>query len=68
MFSRVVRDAFGQRRKTLRNALGNIADAARIEAAGVDPGLRAEQVPVATFVALANVLARDAAQHVHSGG
>ncbi len=61
MFSRVVRDAFGQRRKTLRNALSNIADADAIAAGGVDPTLRAEQVPVDAFVALANTLAKNAA-------
>ncbi|MFZ5657811.1 MAG: 16S rRNA (adenine(1518)-N(6)/adenine(1519)-N(6))-dimethyltransferase RsmA [Pseudomonadota bacterium] len=61
MFSRVVRDAFGQRRKTLRNALSSICDAGAIEAAGLDPGLRAEQVPVDGFVTLANALARRAA-------
>ena len=60
MFSRVVRDAFNQRRKTLRNALSNIGDAAAIEAGGVDPTLRAEQVPVDAFVALANAFARNA--------
>jgi 16S rRNA (adenine1518-N6/adenine1519-N6)-dimethyltransferase len=58
MFSRVVRDAFGQRRKTLRNALSNIAAAEQIAEGGVDPGLRAEQVPVHAFVGLANALAR----------
>ena len=60
MFSRVVRDAFGQRRKTLRNALSNICDANAIAAGGLDPTLRAEQVPVDGFVALANALARAA--------
>ena len=60
MFSRVVRDAFGQRRKTLRNALSNICDADAIAAGGLDPTLRAEQVPVDGFVALANALARAA--------
>jgi 16S rRNA (adenine1518-N6/adenine1519-N6)-dimethyltransferase len=60
MFARVVRDAFGQRRKTLRNALSNVCDADAIAAAGIEPTLRAEQVPVAAFVALANALAREA--------
>jgi 16S rRNA (adenine1518-N6/adenine1519-N6)-dimethyltransferase len=60
MFARVVRDAFGQRRKTLRNALSNVCDANSIAAAGIEPTLRAEQVPVAAFVALANALAREA--------
>lgn len=57
-FADVVRAAFGQRRKTLRNALNGVADAARIEAAGLRPDARAEQVDVAGFVRLAN-LAQD---------
>ncbi|KGM56653.1 ribosomal RNA small subunit methyltransferase A [Lysobacter arseniciresistens ZS79] len=57
-FARVVRDAFGQRRKTLRNALSQVCDAAAIEAAGIRPDARAEQVPVADFVRLANSLPR----------
>lgn len=57
MFAHVVRAAFGQRRKTLRNALQGVADPAAIEAAGLRPELRAEQVEVAGFVRLANLLA-----------
>jgi 16S rRNA (adenine1518-N6/adenine1519-N6)-dimethyltransferase len=53
--SAVVRAAFGQRRKTLRNALGSLMDAAAIEAAGLRPDARAEQVPVDGFVRLANL-------------
>lgn len=56
VFAAVVRDAFGQRRKTLRNALSQIATAEQIEAAGVRPDLRAEQIAVADFVELANSL------------
>ena len=54
-FAAVVRAAFGQRRKTLRNALSGVADAAAIEAAGLAPGDRAERVPVDGFVRLANL-------------
>jgi 16S rRNA (adenine1518-N6/adenine1519-N6)-dimethyltransferase len=55
---RVVDVAFGQRRKTLRNALRGLGlDAAGVEAlgraAGVDLGLRAERLDVAAFAALA---------------
>ena len=57
MFANVVRAAFGQRRKTLRNALQPIADSAAIEAAGLRPDARAEQVDVAGFVRLGNLLA-----------
>ena len=42
-FGRVVAAAFGQRRKTLRNALADAAwMSARFAAAGVDPQARAE--------------------------
>jgi 16S rRNA (adenine1518-N6/adenine1519-N6)-dimethyltransferase len=47
--------AFGQRRKMLRQALagplgGSAAASARLEAAGVDPTLRGEQLRIADFV------------------
>ena len=58
VFANVVRAAFGQRRKTLRNALHAVADSAAIEAAGLRPDARAEQVEVDGFVGLANLLAR----------
>ena len=54
-FAAIVRAAFGQRRKTLRNALSAVADPAMIEAAGLRPELRAEQVAVEGFVRLANL-------------
>ncbi|WP_058835452.1 16S rRNA (adenine(1518)-N(6)/adenine(1519)-N(6))-dimethyltransferase RsmA [Luteimonas abyssi] len=54
-FAHVVRAAFGQRRKTLRNALSTVMDAEAIAAAGQEPGARAEQLSVDDFVALANV-------------
>lgn len=53
-FADVVRAAFGQRRKTLRNALQTVCDSDTIVAAGIDPQARAEQLPVADFVRLAN--------------
>jgi len=56
LFARVVRDAFGQRRKTLRNALSQVCDGASIEAAGLRPDARAEQLHVAEFVRLTNWL------------
>ena|SRR6478672_3992842 len=57
IFANVVRAAFGQRRKTLRNALNGVADVVAIEAAGLRADARAEQVEVAGFVGLANLLA-----------
>jgi len=56
VIDRVVRAAFGQRRKTLSNALKGVADADDLAAAGIDPRLRAEQLAPATFVALAQHL------------
>ncbi len=53
-FAAFVRDAFGQRRKTLRNALSRQCDEDWIRAAGVDPKARAEQLSVADFVRLAD--------------
>ena len=53
-FADVVRAAFGQRRKTLRNALSGTCSVEQIEAAGLRPHLRAEQVPVSDFIRLAN--------------
>ncbi|NIJ67902.1 16S rRNA (adenine(1518)-N(6)/adenine(1519)-N(6))-dimethyltransferase RsmA [Xanthomonas sp. 60] len=53
-FADVVRAAFGQRRKTLRNALNNVVSAEQFAAAGVRPDARAEQLDIAEFVALAN--------------
>jgi 16S rRNA (adenine1518-N6/adenine1519-N6)-dimethyltransferase len=45
--------AFGQRRKTLRNALSALLNAEQICAAGIDPGARAETLSAAQFGALA---------------
>lgn len=52
-FARLVAAAFGQRRKTLRNALAPLLDEAGIRAAGVDPQARGETLAVADFVRLA---------------
>jgi 16S rRNA (adenine1518-N6/adenine1519-N6)-dimethyltransferase len=53
-FAAIVRAAFGQRRKTLRNALDGVVDSSRMLAAGVRPDARAEQLHVADFIKLAN--------------
>lgn len=52
-FAAIVKAAFGQRRKTLRNALSGLLDADAIAAAGIDPGRRAEQLTVSDFIRLA---------------
>lgn len=53
-FAAIVAAAFGQRRKTLRNTLRELLGPEDFETAGVDPGSRAEQLPVEDFVRLAN--------------
>lgn len=57
VFSDVVRQAFAQRRKTLRNTLRTLLDADEISAVGIDPGVRAETLGLAEFAALANRVA-----------
>ena len=52
----VVRQAFSQRRKTLRNTLKGLLDADQIAAAGVDGSLRPEQLDLAAFVRLSDQL------------
>jgi len=55
-FAALVKQAFAQRRKTLRNALRDLAGAEDMAAAGVNPGVRPETLGVAEFVALSNRL------------
>lgn len=56
LFARVVAAAFGQRRKTLRNALRPLATDLQLERAGIAPGARGETLTVEDFVRLANAL------------
>jgi 16S rRNA (adenine1518-N6/adenine1519-N6)-dimethyltransferase len=56
LFARIVAAAFGQRRKTLRNALAAFVDEKALRGAGVDPSARGETLSVADFVRLANSL------------
>jgi len=49
----LVRAGFGQRRKMLRRSLAGLLDEAAIEAAGVDPTDRAEQLGLEQWAALA---------------
>jgi 16S rRNA (adenine1518-N6/adenine1519-N6)-dimethyltransferase len=58
VFAALVRQAFSQRRKTLRNTLREMLDTDEIKATGVDPGARAETLSLNAFAALANRAAR----------
>ena len=54
--SELVATAFSQRRKTVRNALRQIADESLLESVGIDPRLRPEAIAIAEYVRLANTL------------
>ncbi|AUH53063.1 16S rRNA (adenine(1518)-N(6)/adenine(1519)-N(6))-dimethyltransferase [Chromobacterium sp. ATCC 53434] len=56
LLEKLVIQAFSQRRKTLRNNLKGLVDVADLEALGIDPGLRPENLPVEDYVRLANHL------------
>jgi 16S rRNA (adenine1518-N6/adenine1519-N6)-dimethyltransferase len=56
-FERLVAAAFSQRRKTLRNAAREVADATAFERAGIDAGRRGETLSVSEFIALADASA-----------
>ncbi|ERM08402.1 16S rRNA (adenine(1518)-N(6)/adenine(1519)-N(6))-dimethyltransferase RsmA [Pantoea agglomerans] len=57
ILSRITTEAFGQRRKTLRNSLSQMVAAGALEELSIDPTLRAENVSVAQYCQLANWLA-----------
>ena len=54
ILSTLVAQAFSQRRKTLRNALKGHVTEADMKIVGIDPGSRAEQVPIDVWASLAN--------------
>jgi len=58
--SRLVAQAFSQRRKTLRNSLRGLIGVELLESQGLDPGQRAEELGVETFAHLANAACKSA--------
>ncbi len=50
----IVRQAFSQRRKILKNSLKNLVSESQFSSAGVNSSLRAEKLDVLQFVALSN--------------
>jgi 16S rRNA (adenine1518-N6/adenine1519-N6)-dimethyltransferase len=58
MFARIVLAAFSQRRKMLRNTLREHFGEDQLEALGIKPTARAEELSVADYVALANAKAK----------
>jgi 16S rRNA (adenine1518-N6/adenine1519-N6)-dimethyltransferase len=56
LFAAIVRTAFGQRRKTLRNTLKGYLSEQDFEELGINAQLRAENLSVAEFTRIANLL------------
>jgi 16S rRNA (adenine1518-N6/adenine1519-N6)-dimethyltransferase len=56
LFAAIIRTAFGQRRKTLRNTLRGYLDETGFEKLGINPQLRAENLAVIDFIKVANYL------------
>jgi 16S rRNA (adenine1518-N6/adenine1519-N6)-dimethyltransferase len=53
----IVARAFSMRRKTLRNTLSGLISADELAELGIDPGKRAQELPLAAFVTIANRVA-----------
>ena len=56
LFEKLVKQAFSQRRKTLRNTLRDMLDAGAMTELGIDPSARAETLAIQDFATLANHL------------
>ena len=56
LLAKLVLAAFGQRRKMLRNNLRELVDEAGLAAAGIAPTARAEELAVADYIRLANMM------------
>ena len=56
LFAKVVLQAFGQRRKTIRNTLKGLVDDADFAELNIDPQARAENLSLAQFVGISNYL------------
>jgi 16S rRNA (adenine1518-N6/adenine1519-N6)-dimethyltransferase len=61
LFATVVTRAFGARRKTLRNALASLISPEGLQALGIDPGLRPENVSPGDYIKIAISIDRSAA-------
>jgi 16S rRNA (adenine1518-N6/adenine1519-N6)-dimethyltransferase len=55
-YEKLIRQAFSQRRKTLKNTLKNFCSVEQIENAGLSPSQRAEQLSISDFIKLYETL------------
>jgi 16S rRNA (adenine1518-N6/adenine1519-N6)-dimethyltransferase len=51
-FATLVRQAFSQRRKTLKNTLRDLCNTEQIDTAGIDPGKRPQELSVDDYIRL----------------
>ncbi len=56
IFAQIVRLAFNQRRKTIRNSLATVISIEQLQALNIDPSIRAEKLGVEQFVKMSNSL------------
>lgn len=56
LLERVVREAFSQRRKTLRNTLKQLISSEELESLNIDPASRPERITLPEFVSIADYL------------
>jgi len=56
LFNNLVRTAFSKRRKTIRNALKTFVTEELLREAGINPSCRPEEIPVETYIRLANLV------------
>lgn len=61
-FATVVKSAFGQRRKTIRNTLKDIVTTEQLQSLQLDPTLRAENLSLRDYVSIANLPAEPSKQ------
>ena len=54
VFAEIVREAFCQRRKTIKNTLKSFLNSNQLQSLGIDPGSRAEALSVKNFVDISN--------------
>ena len=57
-FAQLIKQAFSQRRKTIRNTLKTLCNNEQLEAAGIDPSQRPEELSIQQFATLSNVLCK----------
>lgn len=60
VLSRITTEAFNQRRKTIRNSLGNLFTVDVLAELGIDPAMRAENISVEHYCKLANYISDNA--------